>query len=90
MKPMAREGLPTTTVCAGEVATPIMAQRDPPEPPEEVARMVQPADLGEVIAFLARQPAHVCINEIWVTPTHNRGYIAQMNSNRSLRDALRQ
>ena len=84
-----QNGIRSTVVCPGEVATPIMEKRDPPEPPEEVARMVQPADLGEVVVFLARQPAHVCINEIWVTPTHNRGYIAQMNSNRSQRDALR-
>ncbi|MGI9408471.1 MAG: SDR family oxidoreductase [Hyphomicrobiaceae bacterium] len=84
-----QNGIRSTVVCPGEVATPIMEKRDPPEPPEEVARMVQPADLGEVVVFLARQPAHVCINEIWVTPTHNRGYIAQMNSNQSQRDALR-
>ena len=84
-----QNGIRASVVCPGEVATPIMQQRDPPEPAEEVARMVQPADLGDVIVFLARQPTHVCINEIWVTPTHNRGYIAQMNSNRSLRDGLR-
>ena len=73
-----RHGIRSTVVCPGEVATPIMAQRDPPEPPEALARMVQPADMGAVYVFLAQQPPHVCINEILVTPTHNRGYLAQM------------
>jgi NADP-dependent 3-hydroxy acid dehydrogenase YdfG len=75
-------GIRSSVVCPGEVATPIMEQRDPPEPPEALARMVQPADMGEVILFLACQPNHVCINELLVTPTFNRGYIAQMTGRR--------
>jgi len=84
-----QNGIRSTVVCPGEVATPIMAQRDPPEPPEVLARMVQPEDMGEVIAFLARQPPHVCINEIVVAPTHNRGYIAQMQGRKAQQDAVR-
>lgn len=76
-------GIRSTVVCPGAVATPIMEKRDPPEPPEELAKMVQPADMAEVIVFLAAQPPHVCINEILVTPTHNRGAISQMNAQRS-------
>jgi hypothetical protein len=59
------------------VATPIMALRDPPEPPEALARMVQPGDVAELVVFLAAQPPHVCINEVLISPTHNRGYLAQ-------------
>lgn len=73
-----QNGIRSTVVCPGEVATPIMALRDPPELPETMARMVQPEDMGAVFVFLAQQPPHVCINEILVTPTHNRGYISQM------------
>ena len=76
-------GIRSSVVCPGAVATPIMEKRDPPEPPEELARMVQPEDLAEVIVFLASQPPHVCINEILVTPTHNRGYVSQMKAHRS-------
>jgi NADP-dependent 3-hydroxy acid dehydrogenase YdfG len=75
-------GIRSSVVCPGEVATPIMEKRDPPEPPEALARMVQPSDMGAVILFLASQPSHVCINEILVTPTHNRGYITQMKGRR--------
>jgi NADP-dependent 3-hydroxy acid dehydrogenase YdfG len=39
--------------------------------------MVQPEDCGEIVAFLARLPKHVCINELTVSPTWNRGYVGQ-------------
>jgi len=71
-------GIRSCALCPGEVATPIMEKRSPPEPPEALARMIQPHDMGEIIAFLARQPAHVCINEVVVSPTHNRGYLRMM------------
>jgi NADP-dependent 3-hydroxy acid dehydrogenase YdfG len=37
-----------------------------------MARMLQPADLGRAIRFVAEAPPHVCVNEIVVTPTWNR------------------
>ena len=80
-------GIRSTVICPGEVATPIMALRDPPELPETMARMVQPEDMGEIILFVARQPRHVCLNEIVVAPTHNRGYLAQMRARQQQRDA---
>lgn len=73
-----QNGIRSCVICPCEVATPIMQLRDPPEPPEALARMVQPEDMGAIIAFVAKQPAHVCLNEIVVSPTHNRGYIGIM------------
>ncbi|MBN9263099.1 MAG: SDR family oxidoreductase, partial [Hyphomicrobium sp.] len=72
-----QHGIRSTVVCPGEVATPIMQQRDPPEPPEALARMLQSEDLGNLIVYLAMQPQHVCINEVVISPTHSRGYIGQ-------------
>jgi NADP-dependent 3-hydroxy acid dehydrogenase YdfG len=40
--------------------------------------MVQPEDCGRLIAFIAAMPAHVCINEVLITPTRNRSYLAQL------------
>jgi NADP-dependent 3-hydroxy acid dehydrogenase YdfG len=77
-------GIRSTVVCPGEVATPIMTLRDPPELPETLARMVQPEDMGEIILFVARQPKHVCLNEILVSPTHNRGYLAQTRARQQM------
>jgi NADP-dependent 3-hydroxy acid dehydrogenase YdfG len=39
--------------------------------------MLQAEDCGEIIAFIARMPAHVCINELTVSPTWNRSFVAQ-------------
>lgn len=79
-----QNGIRSCVVCPGEVATPIMKFRDPPEPPEALARMVQPEDMGAIIVFVAKQPAHVCLNEIVVSPTHNRGYIGMMRARQQM------
>ncbi|RTL71104.1 MAG: SDR family oxidoreductase [Hyphomicrobiales bacterium] len=73
-------GIRSTVLCPGEVATPIMTERPIPETPESLARMVQPEDMGEIIAFVAKQPPHVVINEMVMSPTHNRGYINQVKA----------
>jgi NADP-dependent 3-hydroxy acid dehydrogenase YdfG len=71
-------GIRATALCPGEVATPILDKRPVPVSAEERAKMVQPEDCGELIRYLACLPPHVCINEIWVTPTWNRGYVAAL------------
>jgi NAD(P)-dependent dehydrogenase (short-subunit alcohol dehydrogenase family) len=73
-----RHGIRSSVLCPGEVATPILQNRSPPETPEAMARMLQSDDMGSLIAYIARQPAHVCINEVVISPTHNRGYARMM------------
>jgi NAD(P)-dependent dehydrogenase (short-subunit alcohol dehydrogenase family) len=75
-----RNGIRSCVLCPNEVATPILVNRPIPETPETMARMMQPEDLGRVIAFVAAQPPHLCINEILLSPTHNRGYISTMQA----------
>jgi len=70
-------GVRATAVCPGEVSTPILDSRPQPPSAEDRARMVQSEDCGEIVAFLARLPTHVCINELTVSPTWNRGYVGQ-------------
>jgi NADP-dependent 3-hydroxy acid dehydrogenase YdfG len=84
-----RNGIRSCVVCPGEVATPILVNRPIPETPETLARMIQPADMGSIIAFVAAQPKHVCINEIVVSPTHNRGYIGVMQAREAAMAAAR-
>ena len=68
-------GLRATSVCPGEVATPILKNR-PVEPiAEDKALMLQEEDLGRTIRFIAELPAHVCINELVITPVWNRIYL---------------
>ena len=72
-----RHGVRACAICPGEVATPILDNRPIPVTDADRARMVQSEDCGEIVAFLARLPAHVCINELTVSPTWNRGYVMQ-------------
>jgi NADP-dependent 3-hydroxy acid dehydrogenase YdfG len=69
-------GIRCTAVLPGEVATPILDKRPVPVTPEERAKMVQSEDVGDLMRYIACLPPHVCLNEIWITPTWNRGYVA--------------
>ena len=69
-------GIRSCAVCPGEVATPILDKRPTPVSAEERARMVQSADVGDLIRYVACLPPHVCINEVLITPTWNRGYVS--------------
>lgn len=68
-------GLRATALCPGEVATPILKKRPVEPTAEEKACMLQEADLGQTIRFVAERPAHVCINELVISPVWNRLYI---------------
>lgn len=64
-------GIRACVICPGEVNTPIMESRPVPPSAEVRARMLQEEDLGRAIGFVATMPAHVCINEIVISPTRN-------------------
>jgi NADP-dependent 3-hydroxy acid dehydrogenase YdfG len=68
-------GLRATALCPGEAATPILKHRPVEPSAEEKARMLQEDDLGRTIRFIAEMPAHVCINELVITPVWNRLYV---------------
>lgn len=70
-----RHGLRACCLLPAEVATPILLQRPVPPSPEDMARMLQPEDLGRTIAFVAGMPAHVCVNEVLISPTWNRMFL---------------
>ena len=71
-------GIRSTVFLPGEVATPILDQRPNPVGPEVRARMVQPADCGDLIRYIACLPRHVVMNEVHLAPTWNRGYVAAL------------
>jgi NADP-dependent 3-hydroxy acid dehydrogenase YdfG len=68
-------GLRACCLMPGEVATPILKLRPTVPSEEEQAKMLQPDDLGRTIAFVAGLPSRVCVNEILISPTWNRGFI---------------
>ena len=69
-----RNGIRACALCPAEVATPIMDRRPVPPSAQDRARMLQPDDLGQTIRFLAGLPAHVCVNQLIISPTWNRMY----------------
>jgi NADP-dependent 3-hydroxy acid dehydrogenase YdfG len=71
-------GIRSTVFLPGEVATPILDKRPTPVPPEVRAKMVQPADCGDLIRYIACLPKHVVMNEVHLSPTWNRGYVAAL------------
>jgi NADP-dependent 3-hydroxy acid dehydrogenase YdfG len=71
-------GIRACAIHPGEVDTPMLAQRPKQLSPAELATVLRPEDVAEVVRFVVETPANVCLNEIWVTPTHNRGYVAQL------------
>jgi len=72
-------GIRSTVVCPGEVATPILDKRPVPVSAEDRARMLQSEDVADLIRYVATLPPHICLNEVWITPTWNRGYVAALN-----------
>lgn len=71
-----QNGIRSCVILPGEVATPILDKRPNPVSADERARMLRAEDVADVIRYVALLPARVCINEIQITPTWNRGYIA--------------
>ena len=72
-------GIRACVICPGEVWTPIIDRRPDALPDEVKAKMLKSDDLGETILFVARLPKHVCVNEILISPTWNRGYVYDLS-----------
>ncbi|MBY0333884.1 MAG: SDR family oxidoreductase [Acetobacteraceae bacterium] len=68
-------GIRSTAFCPGEVNTEILKKRPNPLSQQELDEMLQPADCADMILYVATLPPHVTMNEVWLTPTRNRGYV---------------
>lgn len=73
-------GIRSTVFCPGEVATPILDKRPNPPPADVRKTMVQASDCGDLLRYIACMPKHLCLNEVILSPTANRGYLAQRAS----------
>jgi NADP-dependent 3-hydroxy acid dehydrogenase YdfG len=69
-----QHGVRSTALCPAEVATPILELRPKPVTPQERAQMIQPEHMADLIVYVAKLPATVCMNEVVISPTWNRGY----------------
>lgn len=73
-----RHNIRSTCICPGEVATPILINRPQKLTQEELDKLLQADDIAEAILYVATQPPRVCVNEILISPTFNRGYLAML------------
>lgn len=71
-------GIRSTVLCPGEVATEILDKRPVPVSAEDRARMIQPEDCGDLIRYIACLPPRVVMNEVLLGPTWNRTYVAAL------------
>ena len=65
-------GIRGCVICPGEVETPILDNRPIPVSKEDRKKLIQTEDIGEIIVFILKMPERVTLNEIIITPTHNR------------------
>jgi NADP-dependent 3-hydroxy acid dehydrogenase YdfG len=63
-------GIRITSIFPGEVNTPMIRKRPVPPDEQQQAAMLQPGDVGEVVAMLACLPPHVHIPELIIKPLH--------------------
>jgi len=70
------EGLRATVILPEAVDTPILSQRPAGTmPPAEVrAKMLRPEDVARAVTWVLGLPAHVCINELQISPISNYHY----------------
>ena len=68
----------STAFCPGEVNTEILKKRPNPLSQDELDRMLQPEHCADLILYAATLPPGVTMNEVWLTPTHNRAYVAAL------------
>lgn len=80
-------GIRSTVVNPAEVATEILDKRPIPVSKADRARMLQVEDLAASVAHVALAPAHVCINEILISPTWNRLAAAAIKPKRKVKNA---
>ena len=73
-------GIRASSLLPGEVATPILNKRPVPPSQAQRERMVQAEDMGKAILFLAQMPPRTCINELVISPTHNRFYMGGLET----------
>jgi NAD(P)-dependent dehydrogenase (short-subunit alcohol dehydrogenase family) len=69
-------GIRSCVFLPGEVATAILDKRPNPVSTEDKARMVQPQDCADLILYIALLPKRLVMNEVMLSPTWNRAYVA--------------
>ncbi len=73
-----KSGIRSCVFLPGEVATAILDKRPNPVSAEDKARMVQPEDCADLILYVCSLPKRLVMNEVMLSPTWNRTYVAEI------------
>ncbi len=63
-------GIRVTNIFPGEVATPILANRPTPVPPEKLAQMLRPEDVAAMVLAIVDLPERAVVPELVITPMY--------------------
>jgi NAD(P)-dependent dehydrogenase (short-subunit alcohol dehydrogenase family) len=64
----AANGIRSCVICPGGADTGFLDQRDTPPTAEQRARLLRPADIADLIHYIAGAPAHIRFDEVVITP----------------------
>jgi NAD(P)-dependent dehydrogenase (short-subunit alcohol dehydrogenase family) len=64
-----KNGIRVTSICPGEVDTPLLRRRPVAVSPENLARILQPADVAEAVLMICCLPPRAHVHEIIIKPT---------------------
>jgi NAD(P)-dependent dehydrogenase (short-subunit alcohol dehydrogenase family) len=64
-----KNGIRVTSICPGEVATPLLARRPVAVLPENLARILQPQDVADAVLMVACLPLRAHVYELIIKPT---------------------
>lgn len=65
-----QNGIRITSICPGEINTPILNDRPVPVSDEQKARMIHPEDIASLIVTIAKLPPTVVVPELVIKPTY--------------------
>jgi NAD(P)-dependent dehydrogenase (short-subunit alcohol dehydrogenase family) len=64
-----KHGIRVTSICPGEVDTPLLRRRPVPVSPENLAKILQPDDVAEAVLMVACLPARAHVQDMIIKPT---------------------
>lgn len=75
-------GIRATCISPAGIDTPLLDKRPIPPSPEMRASLLKPGDIADVTRYICELPAHVCMNEILMSPTLNLAYLGELETRR--------
>ena len=73
-------GIRATSISPAGIDTPLLDKRPVPPTAAMRATLLKPADVADMVTHVAGLPAHVCINDILMSPRMNLPYLGELET----------